>query len=606
MSKTWSQAFTDHPVVDLQANDLVAVSVSDGSGGYLSQDNAGKWGVISNRFTAIYVNETGSDTTGNGSLMCPFQSIQGAMTAITDATIDKQYVVYASGIITDASCALKPFIHVVSDGSPWAVSAISLDPSMNGAVNYLNKYQNLCFAVDATIDLTFSNNNNSGILNFINCTYASNSNRGINGPAVDFIFNTPSSQQKYLFNNCNLSGFTNNTLITFSAPTDIGQGVAVNLTFEGGCLPHSTIDFSNIDLPSTLDFINTTIGPSSFIEINSATVQFSGIQSLTTPVSITIGSNCTVSYDPSVLSSSNFTISGSGNTFIPSVDTTVIKGLYSPVNYTVPNPGIFQNTATVYDHLNGIDNALGSVVPSHGWDPNYISGLRFTWALGGGPPATIIIGTGQCIDSTGDHQIILSSPFTLTTSDIDTGTFANDNLYGVWLFGDTTNVNSPTVRFSLSFSSPTVPSGYNIQRYIGYARSNTVGGVTIIPFSQTGQYNERTYYFTGNDVFRTLAGGINNVQASPFIASCSGAGSPFCQSGVANSQFTPLLAGHNFYISPTYGPGTPYLAISGDVSTQVELSLVPFALDSSLEFATYVDAAGDALTLTLVSLTEYL
>lgn len=266
-------------------------------------------------YTAVYVNNKGDDSTGDGSTLNPYQTIQGAMTSITDAGIDKQYVIISSGIITDSSCALKPFISIFSDGSPWLVSAITLDSSINGAVNYQNTYRNLCFAADATFDLTFAQQMNFGTLTFIECGFTSTTGGGVAGPAINIILNTPTAQQSYQFKNCDLGGLFTGSNISFSVPTDTGSGSAVVFMFEGGCFPTNS-DFSNADLPSTFYFTNTIIRPSTSILLNNAFGQFSGISPILSSWNIQLGDNCTIYYDNSV-SPSNLVNTGTGNLFIP-------------------------------------------------------------------------------------------------------------------------------------------------------------------------------------------------------------------------------------------------------------------------------------------------
>jgi len=64
-----------------------------------------------------YVNTAGSDVTGDGSFDNPFQSVQAAMTSITDATAAKPYAIRVEAGVYPANFTLKPFVHIIGAGS---------------------------------------------------------------------------------------------------------------------------------------------------------------------------------------------------------------------------------------------------------------------------------------------------------------------------------------------------------------------------------------------------------------------------------------------------------------------------------------------------------
>ncbi len=239
------------------------------------------------------------------------------------------------------------------------------------------------------------------------------------------------------------------------------------------------------------------------------------------------------------------------------------------------------------------------------WPPGFIQGFEFALNLVG-PPDTLTISPGQCVDSTNLANLVSVSPITITTSNLDTGSWTNGEIYAVWFFKDSTGIEPDIARFSLSFTSPTVPAGYDYMRRVGRVKAQTVSGPNIILFVQTGSSNERTYTYNDADSSRTLATNLDNIQVSPAIVSCAAIAGPFDVKGVANSVFTPASGGNKFYISPGDQAAFPYFQMSGDNTSQASSDLVPFNLTSDLEFGAFVDNAGDSLNLTLVSLTEYL
>lgn len=62
----------------------------------------------------LYVSKTGNDTTGNGSILAPFLTIQAAINSVTDATANKQYTVIISPGFYNETLTLKGWVHLSS------------------------------------------------------------------------------------------------------------------------------------------------------------------------------------------------------------------------------------------------------------------------------------------------------------------------------------------------------------------------------------------------------------------------------------------------------------------------------------------------------------
>lgn len=108
---------------------------------------------------------------------------------------------------------------------------------------------------------------------------------------------------------------------------------------------------------------------------------------------------------------------------------------------------------------------------------SYLAGLTLSTA---GSSTTMSVAAGQAADSTNAVAITLASAISKTTSawavgstngGLDTGTIANSTWYYFYLIRrpDTGVVD---VIFSLSASSPTLPTNYTQYRYIGGAKTN--------------------------------------------------------------------------------------------------------------------------------------
>lgn len=126
---------------------------------------------------------------------------------------------------------------------------------------------------------------------------------------------------------------------------------------------------------------------------------------------------------------------------------------------------------------------------------------------------------------------------------LDTGIKENNKWYYVWLIANINDVNNHIVSaiFSLSRTSPIIPSGYYLKRFIPIAiRTNNSGN--IIPFSITsgwpetpsiqfnttfdGNTSNPTYLFNGN-----VGTSFNTLDCSAFVPPISDRTSLYIQTG---------------------------------------------------------------------------
>ena len=472
-SQNIDQIFSSNPASSLSATDLNYI-------GRGPIDFAGEWGVLSGRYTAIYVNNTGSDTAGigNGSLLCPYKTVNGAMTAITDASITKPYVIHMTGAITDTTAVLKPFIHIFSDGSPWYVSAVNLATSFQTADNFWMKYQNISLASDCTLILTFTDvSSHFGYLEFINCNTTKVDTNAT--PVINFIVNSPSLGHHHIFTDCNFSEFNDNGRTSFSG---VASGQAL-LSITGGTLP-VVIDFTQAFVQGTIQIANTNIN-ACIIKAGGAgcTLYLSSINvnNFNHPSIISTSSNSFI-YDSSIANTSIFDLIGDlGSTFQLLTEGSVIFPNYSPNRYNVPNPGIFQNTKNLYDHLNGIDLQFPTTTTSAGnvVIPNTVGTIpapKRTWYLTGASNFTVAMPTAP-LDGEEFEFFNDESSSSATTISLPNGI----QLSGCLFTGNTTILTVPPV--------PNVA----ICQYV-----NVTTGTTIFNISQTavGQHLTLKYSST--------------------------------------------------------------------------------------------------------------
>ena len=124
----------------------------------------------------------------------------------------------------------------------------------------------------------------------------------------------------------------------------------------------------------------------------------------------------------------------------------------------------------------------------------------------------ILISGGSARNSTDTNNIIsagsVSADLTVSGANgLDTGVEAIDTWYAAFVIVDTTGANLPVGLFSTSATAPTLPSGYDIVRRIGWARNNAASDIR--KFFTFGGDRRRRYV---NDVvsseIKALAGGV--------------------------------------------------------------------------------------------------
>lgn len=162
--------------------------------------------------------------------------------------------------------------------------------------------------------------------------------------------------------------------------------------------------------------------------------------------------------------------------------------------------------------------------------------------------STITIGTGAARDSTNIKTIVVSSPLTvdITASGVnglDTGSESADTWYVVFIIDDTTLVNSPAGLLSLSETSPTLPSGYDVFRRVGWARNN--GSSDFYNFKQIGSGPTRVVRWL-EDIDTILvvltSGGatvFTDIVLTEFVPPSSTIANIFASSFVKNFIFRP-------------------------------------------------------------------
>lgn len=124
----------------------------------------------------------------------------------------------------------------------------------------------------------------------------------------------------------------------------------------------------------------------------------------------------------------------------------------------------------------------------------YIYGLRLHYSTS----SSVIITAGFCRNDNDDGNIVFSSTDTASfdsngAGGLDTGSKAANTLYHVFVIADSNEVNSPDLLISTSFSSPTMPSGYDRKRRVGSAMLGASSELEV--FQMEGNGPTRLYLY---------------------------------------------------------------------------------------------------------------
>lgn len=123
---------------------------------------------------------------------------------------------------------------------------------------------------------------------------------------------------------------------------------------------------------------------------------------------------------------------------------------------------------------------------------NHIAGLILSMN-GSDPDADVDVAVGSCRDAGDTANMRLAAGLTkqldaawavgTNQGGLDTGAIAADTLYAVWLI-ERSDTEVVDVLFSASFSSPTMPTNYDLKRLIGAVRTDSSSD--IVAFLQSG------------------------------------------------------------------------------------------------------------------------
>lgn len=136
------------------------------------------------------------------------------------------------------------------------------------------------------------------------------------------------------------------------------------------------------------------------------------------------------------------------------------------------------------------------------------------------------VGAGQCEDSTDTERIKFTGTetFDITVSGVgglDTGSETANTWYAVHVIADTNEVNASKVLLSLSSTAPTLPSGYDIFRRIGWLRNNASSDLYQKKQESSGSSRIIRYQEDLSTTLEVLTGGgatvFTDIDLSEFV-----------------------------------------------------------------------------------------
>lgn len=151
---------------------------------------------------------------------------------------------------------------------------------------------------------------------------------------------------------------------------------------------------------------------------------------------------------------------------------------------------------------------------------SYVNGLTLSFV----DTTHISISSGQARDSTNINDITLSATATISVrssavvNGLDTGTFAANTMYAVYVIGDSTGNNASGGLISASFVAPTLPGGYDMFRRIGAIKSNATAAPNTLVLGFV-QGNGRWMYY--KLPIQVLNAGTNHAEYTDVDCSAS-------------------------------------------------------------------------------------
>lgn len=229
----------------------------------------------------------------------------------------------------------------------------------------------------------------------------------------------------------------------------------------------------------------------------------------------------------------------------------------------------------------------------------YIDGLNVATAS----DSTLTVSAGRCRDSQNVYDIVVDEAITINAevngvNGLDTGALAASTWYAVHAIGDSSNFNDGAVLLSASVTAPYLPSGYDVFKHVGWARTD--GSVDFIILHQKGNSNERKYFYDALVAVLSAQG-----SATYDAVDCAAAMPPTSTIAMINYTFLPATQTNVFTLRPTGSASTTgFTGQTATVSVNAKGYVETITDDEqSLDYIT--SSASDDLTLNVMGFIDY-
>lgn len=533
----------------------------------------------------VYVDNQGSDVTGTGSFTNPYQTIEFAMSQITDNSAAKPYgIVCVPGTYNETNLVIKNNVSLYGNESRvFVTNQVTLDADWSGSgtsfITFFG-FNLLNFSAGALFDVAALGVPPSAAFYFDNV--------GLSGAAAALIgivgtvtpittLNLSNITGAPRFNiTAVLNGVVRNSLLGIFTYTKTGAGAfTYNIT---GCVFTDTVTLNSNNGTLNGEIIGCSC-QSVVMNSNGGGVlnyNWTG-SSYTSFTVVNNGVSATVAFDQ-IQGSPNL-VNGATATF-PSIADGLTAN-YTPVNYT-------PDDASVRGNLEGIDNALGALQLS-GFVPEYVSGT------------TLNLNPGVCQDSTGVFTLELSAVALLDITNIgvvnglDAGAAAIDTWYAVHVIADSAGVNPTGGLLSLSDTAPILPAGYDIFRRAGWVFNATV----LLEYWCQGEGTTKRYTITDDSALTNILT-LGNATVFTTLDASFGI-PPTSRYGTMACIYDPSNTAHFLDIRPlgsTIAFGSNLCSVAPGGGGPMRVS-IPFVTDANQMIQYQVSTAGNDATLSI-------
>ncbi len=225
----------------------------------------------------------------------------------------------------------------------------------------------------------------------------------------------------------------------------------------------------------------------------------------------------------------------------------------------------------------------------------YVNGLEMAWV----DTTHFTLAAGAASDSTNIDDIILSALVTNTISSVgvngvDVAVAAVSSFYAVYVIGDSTGYKATASLISLSGTAPSLPSGYDMFRRVGWILTDS--SAHVLKFWQYGHNSTRDMFYDTGIATPAI------TTSATYVSQSLAAGIP--PSSVVEAylkvDYTPNSATNIATMAPFGSTATVGMIVFGYgvAAAQQGMVTVPTALNSTAPSITHKESSSsDALVI---------